>query len=181
MIGRTAFRAMTFALLAQGGEWTAPVEVQHEHKTCIAYRAKWTGGVLVVEAAIAPGWHTFAMDNKQRQQEALAGKPSLGIELPTQITPADGLVMQGPWYQTAPKDFSKPEIRWYSWGFERQAVFAVKARSESSGPARIGIRAQACTESICKNVDVSLQVPRADTKAASGAHEVDLGSLTRVR
>ena len=168
-----------FALLAQAGEWTAPVEVQHEHQTCISYRAKWTGGVLVVEAAIAPGWHTFAMDNKQRQQEALAGKPSLGIEMPTQITLAEGLTSQGPWYQTNPKNFSKPEIRWYSWGFEKQALFAVKARSAGAGPGSIGIRAQACTESICKNVDVSLPLPPPDK--ASGAPDVDFGALTRVR
>ena len=181
MIGRTAFCFAIFALTAQGAEWTAPVEVQHEYKTCISYRAKYTGGVLVVEAAIAPGWHTFAMDNQQRQQEALAGKPSLGIELPTQVTLASGLTAQGPWFQTGPKDFSKPEIRWYSWGFERQAVFAVKARPAASGPARVGIRAQACTESVCKNVDVSLEVPHADAKAVSGAPDVDLSALTRVR
>jgi hypothetical protein len=168
-----------FAFLAEAGDWTAPVEVQHEHQTCISYRARWAGGVLVVEAAIAPGWHTFAMDNKQRQQEKLAGKPSLGIELPTQITLADGLTAQGPWYQTEPKDFSKSEIRWYSWGFERQAVFAVKAKRSGPGPARIGVRAQACTESICKNVDVTLQAPLTD--APAGGPGVDFGALTRVR
>ena len=86
----------------------------------------------MVRAAIEPGWHTFAMDNKQRAEEKLAGRKSLGIDHPTEITLTGGLEMAGPWYQTPPKDFSKPELRWFSWGFERQALFAAKIRRRAA-------------------------------------------------
>ena len=66
------------------------------------------------------------MDNKLRAQEKLAGKRSLGIDSPTEIVFAEGLELNGPWYQSVPRDFSKPELRWYSWGFEGQALFVAK-------------------------------------------------------
>src|SRR4029077_16527657 len=114
---------------------------------------------LAVEATLASGWHTFAMDNKKRADEKLQGKQSLGIERPTEITLSDGLEVAGPWYQTAPKDFSKPEIRWYTWGFDDRALFVVKVKSSGGRSAKIGIRGQSCTESTCKNIDVTIPLP----------------------
>lgn len=156
-------------------EWTQPVEVHHDDKRCLSYRARWSGDYVVVEALIEPGWHTFAMDNKQRQAEKLAGKPSLGIELPTEVKLTDGLEAAGGWLQTEPKDFSKPDIRWYTWGFDTRALFAAKVKQRAAG--RIAIRGQACTESICKNIDVSIALPA----PANGSGEVDLKALVPVR
>ena len=182
------FRSIAFATvaaacaqMAPAAEWTQPVEVEYDQKRCLSYRAKWNGEMLLIEAAIEPGWHTFAMDNKQRQQEKLAGKPSLGLEMPTQITLSGGLVTQGPWFQSTPTDFSKPEIRWFTWGSEKQAVFAVKAGRSGAGPARVGIRGQACTESICKNIDVTIDVPTAGSAAKGKSPDVNLANLVQVR
>jgi DsbC/DsbD-like thiol-disulfide interchange protein len=164
---------------ARAGDWTAPVEVLHEQQRCISYRARLSGEFVEVQATIEPGWHTFAMDNKQRAAEKLAGKRSLGIDAPTQILLSDGLEVAGPWYQPEPKDFSKPELRWYSWGYEQQARFAAKMRRTGAGPARMAIRGQACTESICKNIDVELSLPVDSASAAGPA--VDLKNLVEVR
>jgi len=133
--------------------------VRHDDNLCVSYRAKLDGDFLVVKATIEPGWHTFAMDNKRRAEEKLAGRKSLGIDHPTEIALSGGLEAAGPWQQTAPKDFSKPDLRWFSWGFEKQALFVVKVRRSGTAAARLAIRGQACTETTCKNIDVSLWVP----------------------
>ena len=153
-----------------------PDEVLHDGKVVMSYRALWDGDYLIVRAAIEPGWHTFVMDNKQRQQEKLKGKPSLGIEKSTEIT-VQGLNVTGPWLQTEPKDFSKPELRWYSWGFERDATFATRAKRTGQGPAKVEVQGQACSGDICKNIEVEVTVPEKPAPAAG----VDLKSLTPVR
>jgi hypothetical protein len=168
-----------FASAALASEWSAPVHVLHELQPCVTYRAKLDGEFLVIQAAIQPGWHSFAIDNERRAAEKLAGKPSLGIDQPTQIKVQNGLEVAGAWYQTPPRDFSKPELRWYSWGFEQQAVFATKVRRTGSGPAQIEIRGQACTDKTCKNIDVSLSLPVPATAQASTT--VDLKTLVHVR
>ncbi len=176
-------RIMAFFLCAAsvwGAEWSDPVEVRYDEKRCVTYRAKWTGDSLAVQATLDPGWHTFAMDNKERQREKLAGKPSLGIEKATEIAVAGGLAATGTWLQSPPKDFSKPELRYYSWGFDNQAVFAVKARLTGSGPARITVRGQACSDAICKNIDISIQLPLTGAKRAS-VPDADLKALVPVR
>lgn len=152
------------------------VEVRHEETLCLTYQARLDGSYLVIRAAIEPGWHTFAMDNKRRAEEKLAGKPSLGIDHPTEFTVTGGLETVAPWYQTPPKDFSRPELRWFSWGFERQAVFAIKIRRKSPAPARIAVRGQACTDTTCKNIDVEIPLP-----AAPEPSNLDLKTLIQVR
>jgi hypothetical protein len=166
------------SISALASEWSPPAEVRHDDKLVMTYRAKWDGEFVIVRAAIQPGWHTFVMDNKQRQQEKLAGKPSLGIEKSTEISVEDGLTVIGPWLQSTPKDLSKPEIRWFTWGFEGDAVFAAKARRKGSAPAVVEVRGQACAADICKNIDVSLAVPTAATKSAP---DVDVKSLVPVQ
>ena len=99
------------------------------------------------------------MDNKRRAAEKLAGKSSLGIDQPTEIRISGGLAPAGPWHQSPPKDFSKPDLRWFSWGFENEAIFAVKVRRTAGAAAGINIRGQACTDSSCKNIDVELSLP----------------------
>ena len=179
MIVARSTTIMAVAATAWAAAWTAPVQVTYDDKLCISYRARVNGGYLEVQAAVEPGWHTFAMDNKRRQQEKLAGKPSLGIERPTEIAVTKGLALSGPWFQSAPKDFSKPEIRWYSWGFEQQALFVAKAKRTGASPAQITVRGQACSADICKNIDISLTIP-VDTKKPADAAPVDLKTLVQV-
>ena len=69
----------------RGGDWTSPVEVRHDVQKCVSYRARLSGEFLVIQATHEAGWHTYAMDNKLRAQEKLAGKRSLGIDSPTEI------------------------------------------------------------------------------------------------
>src|SRR5689334_13269658 len=148
-----AFAALAWnAAAAQPGGWSDAVEVRHDDDLCISYQAKVDGPYLLVRATVAPGWHTFAMDNKRRVDEKLAGKPALSVDRPTEITASAGLQPIQPWYQSPPKDFSHPELRWFSWGFERQAIFATKVRRSSGATAHLTLRGQACTDSLCKNI-----------------------------
>jgi DsbC/DsbD-like thiol-disulfide interchange protein len=165
---------------ARSSQWTAAVEVRHDDNLCVSYQARLDGPFLVVRATLQPGWHTFAMDNKQRAEEKLAGKRSLGIDHPTEITLSAGLEPLGSWYQSPPNDFSKPELRWYSWGFEQQAAFVTRIRRSGTGTARIAVRGQVCTETTCKNIDVAISLPLAGANP-SDAPEIDLKNLIRVR
>jgi hypothetical protein len=166
---------------ALAGDWTEPVEVRYELRRCVSYRARWNGQFLVIQATIDPGWHTFAMDNKQRAQEKLAGRRSLGIDRPTEIALTGGLELTEPWYQSPPKDFSRPELRWFTWGFEGQALFVAKGRRSGAGPARIAIRGQACTEATCKNIEVELSVPLVAASTDTTASDIDFKTLVQVR
>ena len=165
---------------ARAADWTPVVEVRHDETLSISYQAKLDGPNLLVRATIEPGWHTFAMDNQVRAEEKLAGKPSLGIDRPTKITLTGGLQVDGPWRQTAPLDFSKPELRWFSWGFERQALFAARVRRSANGTVRIAIRGQACTETVCKNIDVTIPLPLAKPDQEATA-DIALKDLVQVR
>ena len=164
---------------ARPGDWSNAVEVRHEENLCVSYQARLDGPYVIVRATVESGWHTFAMDNKQRAEEKLAGKRSLGIDHPTEIGVTGGLEAVGPWYQSPPKDFSRPELRWFSWGFERQALFVTKTRRSGAGPARIAIRGQACTETTCKNIDVAMSLSLAGGDTSSS--EVNLKDLVLVR
>jgi DsbC/DsbD-like thiol-disulfide interchange protein len=159
-------------------DWTPPVEVHYDDNVCLSYRARLDGRYLVVQAALEPGWHTFTMDNKLRAEEKLAGKRSISNDQPTAITLTGGLEVAGPWYQSPPKDFSRPELRWFSWGFEQQAQFVAQVRQSKAAPTRITIRGQACTDTICKNIDVVISLPQAQITDAS---EIDLNRLVTVR
>ena len=165
-------------VVIRGGDWTSPVEVRHDVQKCVSYRARLTGDFLVVQATHEAGWHTYAMDNKLRAQEKLAGKRSLGIDSPTEIVFAEGLELDGPRYQSVPKDLSKPELRWYSWGFEGQALFVAKVRRVGSGPASLAVRGQACSDAICKNIDLTISIPLGGT---AGKSDIDFKSLVQVR
>ena len=127
-----------FLFFANAGDWSKPAEVAHDGQTCIAYRAKVTGGYLVVEARLEPGWHTFTLYNDKRAAEKLAGRRALGVDRPTTVV-LRGVAPAGPWLQSEPKDFSQPEIRMFTWGFEKQARLAVPVK-KWAGSARLRIR-----------------------------------------
>jgi len=171
-------RFCTIVLLAAAAaaatDWSQPVEVRHEDVLCVSYQARLDGPYVVVRATVGPGWHTFAMDNQERAKEKLAGKPALSMDRNTEIT---GAAIDGPWYQSPPKDFSRPALRWFSWGFDREALFAAKLRAAPAPGTRLRLRGQACTDTICKNIDVELALP--DGKG--GEPRVNLKELVPVR
>jgi hypothetical protein len=186
LLARTAAQAIvvlgvTSAQASRAGDWTKPVEVRHETDVCVSYRARLSGDYLVVQATLEPGWHTFAMDNKRRAEEKLAGKRSLGIERSTEIEVSAGLAVAGPWYQTPPADASKPELNWFTWIFREQALFVAKVRRSGAQAAQIAVRGQACTESSCKNIDVEISLPLAGANAGGGPSAIDLKALVQVR
>jgi hypothetical protein len=167
-------------LMAAGAfaaDWTAPVEIRHEDELSIAYQARLDGDFLLVKATIGPGWHTFSMDNQRRVDEKLAGKKAISNDRPTGIIATGGLQTVGPWYQSPPKDFSHPELRWFSWGFEGQALFAAKVRRAGPGATKVALRGQACTSTVCKNIDVAISLPPA---TPSGSATVNLKELEQV-
>ena len=175
-------RLLLAALIASSAfaaDWTQPVEVRQDDNLCLTYQARLDGPYLVIRAKIESGWHTFALDNKQRADEKLAGKPALSVDRPTSFTITGGAAIDGAWYQTAPKDFSRPQLRWFSWGFDREAVFAAKVKRISAEPVEVAVRGQACTETVCKNIETSITIT-APPEATSAA-EIDLKSLTQVR
>ena len=164
--------------LASAADWSQPAEVRHEDALVVSYTARLDGNYLVVRANIVQGWHTFALDNVQRVEEKLAGKPALSMDHSTEIAVA-GVQVEGPWRQSPPKDFSRPELRMFSFGYDRDAVFAAKVRRAGAGPAKLRIRGQACTETLCKNIDVPLTVALPAKPAA--AAEVKLHELVQAR
>lgn len=167
------------ASCALAADWTPPVEVRQDDNLCLTYQARFDGSYLVIRARIESGWHTFAMDNKQRADEKLAGKPALSVDRPTSFSISGGAAIDGLWYQTAPKDFSRPQLRWFSWGFDREAVFAAKVKRVSTEPVQVAVRGQACTETVCKNIETTIAIPA--PPEASGTPELDLKSLIPIR
>ncbi len=179
MIRQTAL--LILAVAASAADWAGPVDVRHEFKPCVSYRAKWDGEFLVLQATHEPGWKTYAMDNKRRADEKLAGRQSLGLDAPTEIAVTGGLQIAGPWHQSPPKDFSKPELQWFSWGFDGQALFVAKVRRSGTRPAQITVRGQACTETICKRVDVAISLLPPGARTRTAPSSVDLKTLVPVR
>ncbi|MFO0364397.1 MAG: hypothetical protein ACK55F_06915 [Acidobacteriota bacterium] len=148
-------KLLSLVLLAMG--WGAPVQVMVDDEVCATYDARLAGDQLVVRVRLGKGWHTFAMDNAVRAVEALKGKKALSADMPTKVSVGEGLTVTGPWKQTAPQDFSKPELRIFTWGFEGEAVFAAPVKREGT-VGKVGVKGQACTPSICKNIDVKVDV-----------------------
>ena len=148
---------LLFVSLTCAAQWSQPGEVRHEDALVISYTARVDGPYLVVRANLGQGWHTFALDNVKRVEEKLAGKPALSMDRSTEIT-VTGLQVDGPWHQSPPKDFSRPNLRMFSFGYDHDLTFAAKVRPSGDAVAKLRIRGQACTETVCKNVDVPLTV-----------------------
>lgn len=162
-----------FASVACAADWSQPGEVRHNDELVISYTARIDGPYLVVRANVGQGWHTFALDNVERVKEKLAGKPALSMDRSTEIA-VTGVPVEGPWLQTPPKDFSRPSLRMFSFGYDHDLLFAVKVHAAAAGSAKLRIRGQACTETVCKNVDVPLTVA---VPAKVGAAEVNVREL----
>lgn len=170
--------ALTLPLLAatppQQDE--AGVEVWLDDMHAVSYWARVEGDWLIVEAAHEPGWHTYSMDNVRRAREK-TGKAEPETELPTVITPLDGLTIHGEWRQSEPVDLSTPDIRWYTWGFEGRSYFAAQI-DNAVVPSSVQIDGQACTAALCAMVE-ALVIP-VDTSAADDRRSVDPDSLVVV-
>ena len=67
----------------------------------------------------------------------------------------------------------------FSFGYDRDVIFAAKVRPAGAGSAKLRIRGQACTETICKNIDVPLTVAVPAKPGASP--EVKLQELVQAR
>jgi len=158
-------------LLFLAAAWSEPAIVVHDDEPAVIYRARWTGAHLIVQAKLSQGFHTFTMDNKERVAAKLAGKTALATDLPTSIKVSGALEPAGQWRQSAPKDFSKPELRLFAFGFENEATFAVKAKRTAGSSAQVSIRGQACTDKVCKNINLDLDVPLSE--ATPEAREIE--------
>ena len=173
---------ISLVLLALAQDWSPAVEVIHDETICLQYQARLEGDHLLVRAQIAPGWHTFSMDNKLRATEKLAGKRSLGQDKPTSITVTGPLAIAGPWYQSPVHDFSKPEQNWFSWGFENEVTFAAKV-SPANGPEPVTLvmRGQTCSDNTCKNIEATLTLPSIKPSAKSSTPAALPKNLIEVR
>lgn len=152
------------ATTAAEGGWGAPAVVNHDDQPVVTYRAQVAGGYLAVQVQLAAGWHTFTLDNDKRAAAKLAGKKALSSDKPTQIL-AEGVEVTGAWLQPQPKDFSQPDLRIFSWGYEGEALFMAPAKA-AGDTAKVRIKGQSCTQTVCKNVDITAEAPVRKSGAA---------------
>lgn len=153
---------------AHAGEWSEAKPVLYRGDIVATYRARIVGEWLVVEAAHQPEWHTYAMDNVQRAQKA-TGEKTPTTELPTQIVVSGGLEAAGAWKQSTPKDLTQLDIKWYTWGFEGTARFAVQVKKTSDEPGVVTVNGQLCNASLCSMVrDLKITLPAAGDGADAG-------------
>ena len=154
---------VAFGASLWAGDWTERVHATaRDGETLVSCRARLAGEYLLVEVTAADGWHVYAMDNEQRAKEALAGRMSLGVEQNTEILVSGGLERVGDWLQPEPEDFSQPELRWYSFGFEGASLLASRVRRTGPDSATIAVRAQACDSGSCISVEAELELPLGD-------------------
>lgn len=152
--------ALTVPQVVSADAWSATARAEARDGTVlVTCRSKLSGDFLLVELQAAEGWHVYAMDNERRAKEALAGKMSLGVEESTEVLVTGGLRVSGDWYQSAPQDFSQPELRWYSYGFEGRALLAAQVERTGDPAAEVTVRAQACDSDSCVRVDAVMDLP----------------------
>ena len=157
LIGAALGLALSTVLAA--GEWSAPARAEaRDGSVLVTCRSRLAGEFLVVELKPAEGWHVYAMDNEARAKRALAGKMSLGVEQNTQVIVTGGLQPIGGWYQSEPLDFSQPELRWYSYGFDDRALLATQVRRGEVPWAKVTVRAQACDSASCVSVEAEMEL-----------------------
>lgn len=150
---------LAVATPGRAAEWSKEVAVRDGTKTILSFRARLSGGFLVVQALHGPGWHSYAMDNERRAAERLAGRPSLGVEQGVRIEVESGGKLLGSWYQSPPLDLSRPELQWFTWGFDGTATFARRLERKGTDPVALKIGGQVCDGRSCRPIDVRLSVP----------------------
>lgn len=139
--------------------WSEPDFVRNGDDIVLRYRAAIADGHLLIEARHEPGWHSYAMDNPERAIEKL-GKKTENQDLPTVINLPEGLHTAGAWKQSVPIDYSKPEIRWHTWGFEGTSWFAIELEQIPEEPFSISVTSQVCDADSCAGTfDLKLTVP----------------------
>lgn len=143
--------------------WSAAALVRQGSQPVVRFQARIDGGYLFVRATHEQDWHTYAMDNQTRAERALQGKKSLGIEQGITIQAKSGLRLDDQWSQTRPHDLSKPELRWYTYGFDRTAHFACRIAAVTNEPIVVRIQGQACSGESCRNIDVFLELQEVQT------------------
>ena len=149
--------ALVLSTVLSAGNWSAPARAEARDGTVlVTCRSMLAGEFLVVELEPAEGWHVYAMDNEARAKQALAGKMSLGVEQNTEVIVTGGLQPIGGWYQSDPLDFSQPELRWYSYGFDERSLLATKVRRGEEPWAKVTVRAQACDSTSCVAVEAEM-------------------------
>lgn len=156
--------------------WSTPAYLTSGNEKAVAYSAAVANGYLLVQAKHFADWHSFTMDNPQRSIGKLGEKGNQ--ELPTGIVVDQET--EGAWLQTGPTDFSKPDIRWYTWGFQGVSYFAVKL-SDPGKQVNLKVSAQACRADICAGaVDLELEVPATSAGEMNPAAAKLIGSLKPV-
>lgn len=152
--------ALAVPQVVSADAWSATARAEARDGTVlVTCRSKVSGEFLLVELQAAEGWHVYAMDNERRAKEALAGKMSLGVEESTEVLVTGGLRVTGDWYQSDPQDFSQPELRWYSYGFDGKALLAAQVERTGDPAAEVTVRAQACDSESCIRVDAVMDLP----------------------
>lgn len=163
-----AVLALALSTASSAGDWSAPARAEApDGRVLMTCRSRLAGDFLVVELEPADGWHVYAMDNEDRAKRALAGKMSLGVEQNTEVIVTGGLQPIGEWYQSEPLDFSQPELRWYSYGFDDKSLLAARVRRGEEPKAEVTVRAQACDSSSCVSVEADMELSL-DGEAGAG-------------
>lgn len=140
--------------------WSPVAATRYGEEVVIHYRAAIFGKKLVVEGKITDGWRTYAMDNPYRAMKASG--PDAMSEKPTRITLDSSVKPAGEWRQSAPNDFSKPEMEWYTWGFKDTVYFTRELADWPDQDFSIIINAQICNDASCAMAnDITLKVPHA--------------------
>ncbi|MGJ8672180.1 Trx7/PDZ domain-containing (seleno)protein [Rubritalea sp.] len=159
--GRAAFRKAEENLITpnqSNTNWSATEAIRKGNEIAVEYRATITNKHLIIEAKHHKGWHTYALNNPQL---AIKLKGKVGDQdLPTAITLPSNIKPSQGWLQSPPNDYSKPEIHWYTWGFEGTSYFAIALDEMPKQAIEVGIRSQACTSESCAGTfDMTLKVP----------------------
>ena len=142
--------------------WSDEVVVRQGFEPVVKIQARVQDGYLIVRLKHEAGWHTYAMDNETRAAAALQGKPSLGVEQGLSFEVKSGLDLEDRWLQTGPTDLSKPELRWFTYGFDETAWFACPVRKIQSRYVVLHVRGQACSGETCCQIDEMLEFPSQD-------------------
>ena len=149
--------------------WSPAEAAFYGELVVVRYRAALFGSTLVVEASHTEGWKTYAKDNVHRAREVLG--EAAECEQPTVINLPATVATAGDWRQTRPKNYSNPEINWFTWGFEGKAYFSIELESWPQDGFEITVSAQVCDSKSCAMANnLVLKVPAVSNEGASPAY-----------